>query len=149
MPATTDRPKADRTKLPLVSRGPLLQESERHYRKGSRTSWKPKEEGEAGGRNVPAGCSSTMPADLTSGKREREGWPRTKKYKHGGPRRGHDFSKNQPDRPCTSGESAIPESRATRATTSPITGSCDHVLTMEGGLPTVQIAKQDASRSTG
>jgi len=56
---------------------------------------------------------------------------------------------NQPYRPCTSGESAIPESRATRATTSPITRSCDRVLTMEGGLPTVQIAKRDASRSAG
>jgi len=41
---------------------------------------------------VPAACSSTVQADLTSGKREREGSPRTKKYEHGGPRRGHDFS---------------------------------------------------------
>jgi len=59
------------------------------------------------------------------------------------------FFDNRPYRPCTSGESAIPESRATRATTSPITRSCDRLLTMEGGLPTVQIAKRDASRSTG
>jgi len=43
---------------------------------------------------VPAkkGCSSTVQADLTRGKREREDLPRTEKYKHGGPRRGHDFS---------------------------------------------------------
>jgi len=38
------------------------------------------------------GCSSTVQADLTRGKREREGLPRTKKYEHGGPRRGHDCS---------------------------------------------------------
>jgi len=41
---------------------------------------------------VPAMCSSTVQGELTRGKREREGLPRTKKYKHGGPRRGHDFS---------------------------------------------------------
>ena len=41
---------------------------------------------------MPARCSSTVQADLTRGKREREGSPRTKKYEHGGPRRGHDFS---------------------------------------------------------
>ena len=98
---------------------------------------------------MPARCSSTVQADLTRGQREREGSPRTKKYEHGGPRRGHDFSKNPPYRPCISGESAIPESRATRATTSPITRNCDRVLTMEGGLPTVQIAKGVASRSAG
>jgi len=92
MPATADRPGADRTKLPPLSRGPLLQERERHYRKGSRTRGKPKEEEEGWGSNVPAGGSSTVQADLTRGKREREGLPRTKKYEHGGPRRGHDFS---------------------------------------------------------
>jgi len=42
---------------------------------------------------VPASQSSTVPADLTRGKREREGSPRTKKYEHGGPKRGHNFSK--------------------------------------------------------
>ena len=43
---------------------------------------------------VPAkeGRSSTVQADLTRGKREREGSPRTKKYKRGGPKEGHDFS---------------------------------------------------------
>jgi len=50
-------------------------------------------EGEGGGRSkVPAGCSSTVQVDLTRGKREREGLPVTKKYEHGGWRRGHDFS---------------------------------------------------------
>jgi len=48
--------------------------------------------GRGGGSEVPASCSSTVPADLTRGKREREGSPRTKKYEHGGPKRGHDFS---------------------------------------------------------
>ena len=37
-------------------------------------------------------CSSTVHADLTRGKREREGSPVTRKYEHGGPREGQDFS---------------------------------------------------------
>jgi len=41
---------------------------------------------------MPARCSSTVQADLTRGKREREGSPITKKYEYGGPRGGHDFS---------------------------------------------------------
>jgi len=41
---------------------------------------------------VPAMRSSTVQADLTRGKREREGSPVTNKYEHGGPRQGHDFS---------------------------------------------------------
>jgi len=148
MPATTDRPRADRTKLPPLSRGPLLQERERHYRKGSRSRGKPKEEQEGLGSKVPAGCSSTVQADLTRGKREREGSPDQEVRTRRTETRSRLFD-NRPYRPCTSGESAIRESRATRATTSPITRSCDRVLTMEGGLPTVQIAKGDASRSAG
>jgi len=46
-----------------------------------------------GGSNVPASCSSTVQVDLTRGKREREGSLVTKKYKHRGPRRGHNFLK--------------------------------------------------------
>jgi len=44
---------------------------------------------------VPAkeGRSSTVQADLTRGKREREGSPRTEKHERGGPKQGHDFSK--------------------------------------------------------
>jgi len=82
MLATTDRPRADRTILPPLSRGPMLQERERHYRQGSRTRWRPKEEEEGregGGSKVPASCSRTVQADLTRGKREREGSPVTKK----------------------------------------------------------------------
>ena len=41
---------------------------------------------------MPARCSSMVQADLTRGKREREGSPVAKKYEHGGRRRGHDFS---------------------------------------------------------
>jgi len=43
---------------------------------------------------VPAneGCSSTVQADLTRGKREREGSPKTEKYERGGLKQGHDFS---------------------------------------------------------
>jgi len=62
-----------------------------------------------GGRRVPAeeadkvpakeGRSSTVQADLTRGKREREGSPKTKKYERGGPKQGHDFSNaNRTDR---------------------------------------------------
>jgi len=49
---------------------------------------------------VPAkeGCSSSVQAELTRGKRERES-PNTEKYKCGGPKQGHDFSKaNSTDR---------------------------------------------------
>jgi len=90
---------ADRTILPLLSRGSLLQERERHYRKRSRTRGRPKAEGGGGGSKVPARCSSTVQAgsrvpakeadkvpakegrsstvqaDLTRGKREEEGSP--------------------------------------------------------------------------
>ena len=69
---------------------------------------------------MPARCSSTVQTDLTRGKREREGWPRTKTYKHGGRRRGHDFSNADHTDRANSGESAIPERRATWATTSVI-----------------------------
>jgi len=43
---------------------------------------------------VPAkeGRSSTVQADLTRGKREWEGSPKTEKYERGGPKQGHDFS---------------------------------------------------------
>jgi len=52
-----------------------------------------RESREGGAVRCQLGCSSMVQADLTRGKREREGSPGTKKYKHGGPRRGHDFSK--------------------------------------------------------
>jgi len=149
MPATADRPKADRTILPLLSRGPLLQERERHYRKGSRTRGRPKAEGGGGGSEVPARCSSTVQADLTRGKREREGSPVHQEVRTRRTETGSRFFECRPYRPSNSGESAIPESRATRATTSPIARDCDCVLTMERGLPTVQIAKRSASRSAG
>ena len=37
-----------------------------------------------------------MPADLTRGKREREGSPKTEKCERGGRRQGHDFSNADP-----------------------------------------------------
>jgi len=43
--------------------------------------------------------SSTVQADLTRGKREREGSPKTEKYQRGGPKQGHDFSEYRPYRP--------------------------------------------------
>ena len=48
MPATTHRLEADRKTLPPLSRDPVLQAREHHYRKGSQTRGRPKEEGEKG-----------------------------------------------------------------------------------------------------
>ena len=47
-----------------------------------------------GADKVPAreGRSSTVQADLTRGKQEWEGSPKTEKYERGGPKLGHDFS---------------------------------------------------------
>jgi len=71
------------------------------------------------GSRVPAGeadkvpakkrHSSTVQADLTRGKREREGSPKTEKYERGGPKQGHDFSNatvrtEQPRRECNTRE---------------------------------------------
>jgi len=60
---------------------------------------------------VPAkeGHSSTVQADLTRGKREREGSPKTEKYERGGPKQGHDFwnatvPTEQPRRECNTRE---------------------------------------------
>ena len=67
---------------------------------------------------VPARCSSTVQVDLMRGKREGEGSLVTSKYEHLGRIRGHDFLECLPYRPTNSGGRAIPESRATWATTS-------------------------------
>jgi len=47
-----------------------------------------------GADKVPAkeGRSSRVPADLTRGKRVREGSPKTEMYERGGQKQGHDFS---------------------------------------------------------
>ena len=47
-----------------------------------------------GADKVPAkeGSSSMVQGELTRGKREREGSPKTEKYKRGGQQQGHDFS---------------------------------------------------------
>jgi len=42
-------------------------------------------------RCLQEGCSSTVQADLTRGKRQREGSPKTIMYKRGELRHGHDF----------------------------------------------------------
>jgi len=71
---------------------------------------------------VPAkeGRSSTVQADLTRGKREEEGSPNNREVRTRRMEMRSQFFERQPYRSCNSGESAIPESRATRATTSPI-----------------------------
>jgi len=75
-----------------------------------------------GAEKVPAkeGCSSTVQADLTRGKREEEGSPNNREVRTRRTEAGSQFFERRPYRSCTSGESAIPESRASRATTSPI-----------------------------
>jgi len=52
---------------------------------------------------VPAeeGRSSTVQADLTHGKREREGSPETEKYERGGPKQDHSFSNADRTGPAT------------------------------------------------
>ena len=71
----------------------------------------------------------------------KEGYTQTEKYEGRRPKRDHDFSTMPtiPDR--TSGDSGIPESCATRATTSPIARDCDRPVDEERGLPTVQSVK--------
>jgi len=56
-----------------------------------------------GADKVPAkeGSSSRVQADLTRGKREREGSPTTEKCEHGGWRRGHSFAKADRTDPAT------------------------------------------------
>ena len=64
--------------------------------------------------------SSTVQADLTRGKREEEGSPNNREVRTRRTETGSRFFERQPYPPSNSGESAIPESRATRATTSQI-----------------------------
>jgi len=66
------------------------------------------------------GRSSTVQADLTRGKREEEGLPNNQEVRTRRTETGSQFFESRPYRSCNSGESVIPESRATRATTSPI-----------------------------
>ena len=69
---------------------------------------------------VPAkeGRSSTVQADLTRGKREEEGSPNNREVRTQRTETGSQFFERRPYRPFNSGESVIPGSRATRATTS-------------------------------
>ena len=53
------------------------------------------------------------------------------------------FRQCRPYRNRLSGDSAIPENRATGATTSPITRDCDRPVDEGEGLPTVQSAKRE------
>ena len=78
-----------------------------------------------GADKVPAneGCSSTVQADLTRRKREEEGSPNNREVPTRSTETGSPFFERRPYRSCNPGESAIPESRATRETTSPIVGN--------------------------
>ena len=74
-----------------------------------------------GADKVPAkeGCSSTVPADPTRGKREEEGSPNRLEVRTRRTEMGSLFFECRPYRSCNSGESAIPESWANYFTDSP------------------------------
>ena len=75
-----------------------------------------------GADKVPAkeGCSGTLQVDPTRGKREEEGWPINREVRTQRTETGSQFVARRAYRSCNSGESAIIESRVTRASTSPI-----------------------------
>ena len=78
-----------------------------------------------GADKVPAkeGGSSTVQADLTGGKLEEEGTPNNGEVRTQRTETGSQFFECRPYQSCNSRESTIPESRATRATISPIVGN--------------------------
>jgi len=100
---------------------------------------------------VPAkeGCSSTVQADLTRGKQEREASQTTEKYEHRGWRRGHSFSNADCTDPATQERVQYQRAGPPGQLLHRWSETSDLVLTEEGGLPTVQNAKRDASRSAG
>ena len=102
-----------------------------------------------GGSKVPAMCSSTVQADLTCGKREREHLPRTKRYEQGGQRRGHDISNADSTGRATQERVQFQRVGPPAQLLHRYPETSDRVMTMEGGSPTVQIAKREASRSAG
>ena len=66
------------------------------------------------------GRSITVQADLMHAKREEEGLQNNREVRTRGMETGSQFFECQPYRSCNPTGSAIPQSRATRATTSPI-----------------------------
>ena len=74
----------------------------------------------AGKEPAKEGGSSMVQADPTRGKREEEGSPNNREVRTPRTETASQFFVRRQYRSCNSGESAIPESRATRATTSPI-----------------------------
>jgi len=56
------------------------------------------------------------------------------------------FRRCQPFRTVIQGDIAIPGSRATRATTSTITGDCDRPIDERKGLPTMQMLSEAAKQ---
>ena len=74
----------------------------------------------AGKVTAKEGCSSTVQADLTRGKRDREDSPNNREVRTRRTEPRSQFFESPPYRSCNSAESAIPESMATGATISPI-----------------------------
>jgi len=91
-----------------------------------------------------AGRGSTVQADLMRGKREEEGSPNNREVQTRRMETGSQFFECRPYRCCNSGDSAIPESRATRATTSPIVRPLRPPV--DGGRRVAARAKRQARR---
>jgi len=73
----------------------------------------------------------------------------TEKYEHRGQRRGHSFSNADRTDPATQERVQYPREGPPGQLLQRLSETSDRVLTEEGGLPTVQNAKRDASRSAG
>ena len=86
----------------------------------------PFDQGQIGGERLAV----TEPRERNTGHERNH--PRSRR--EAGPKRGHDFSTSRPYRKMMPGESAIPGSRATGATTSTITRDCDRPID-EGRRP--------------
>ena len=84
----------------------------------------------------------SWPPDETVASGERRGRPNTRSTREGDRNEITVFRRCRPYRPMFSGDSAIPESRATGATTSPIARDCDRPIDGGRGCPTVQNVKR-------
>jgi len=104
-----------------------------------------------GADKVPAKerCSSTVQANLTRGKREEEGSPNNREVRTRRTETGHSFSNADRTDPATQERVQYQRAGPPGQLLHGWSETSDRVLTEEGGSPTVQNAKQSASRSAG
>ena len=100
-----------------------------------------------GGEHEAAAKGSEDSCNQATGTRHGTREKQPKKYEGGGLKRDHDFSTSQMYRTMMPGESAIPGSRATGATTSKITRICDRPID-EGRRPREGPTMRQRERST-